>query len=438
DETLCINKPSTCTTIEASCQDYNVCYPTRKTQRLCELESCERNGQIYGEQKMCPAGQLYDLSARSCVTAPTDKTLCDNTPPPPPSTCTIVEASCQDYNVCYPQKETLRLCEQESCKRNGLIIGEQKMCPAGQLYDFSARICVTAPTDETLCINKPSTCTTIEASCQDYNVCYPTRKTQRLCELESCERNGQIYGEQKMCPAGQLYDLSARSCVTAPTDKTLCDNTPPPPPSTCTIVEASCQDYNVCYPTKKTQRLCERESCERNGQIIGEPKKCPAGQLYDLSARICVAAPTDKTLCINKPSTCTTIEVSCQDYNVCYPTRKTQRLCELESCERNGQIYGEQKMCPAGQLYDLSARSCVTAPTDKTLCDNTPPPPPSTCNIVEASCQDYNVCYPTKKTQRLCERESCERNGQIIGEPKMCPAGQLYDLSARICVTAPT
>ncbi|CAL4095558.1 unnamed protein product, partial [Meganyctiphanes norvegica] len=396
-----------------------------------------------------------------------DELLCKNQP----QKCQISDATCEDFNICFPFKKVQRLCSHISCTGGGVDEVKRNLCSGSLLYDTQSKNCVRTPTNNELCDTSTpitptptteTTCTTtVESSCQNYEVCDPTRRTRRLCEKEYCTRDGQYFFETNVCFAqGELFDLEKKQCVRPPTDDELCDTittpdttdvspTYPPTSTTCATVESSCQNYEVCDPTRRSQRLCQKEQCTRGGQILAETNMCfVQGELYDLETRQCVRPPTDNDLCNpitpSTPSTsCTTVKASCKDYQVCSPTRRILSLCVKEQCTRDGQYLGERNLCfVQGELYDLETKQCITPPTASQLCTTNPNDPnfaSAICTTLQSSCEDFEVCRPSRGKQRMCAREVCTRDGQVIGERDMCSIqGQMFDLQTRRCTQRPS
>ncbi|CAL4136033.1 unnamed protein product [Meganyctiphanes norvegica] len=336
--------------------------------RQCQHYSCS----ITGPEFKCEGGQVFNPESKVCTNPVSDNDLCDpdpTTPLPPSTSCTTVESSCQDYEVCDPTSRKLRLCQREQCTRDGQYLGERNMCfDQGELYDLETKRCVRTPTDNDLCDSDPTTtptpstsCTTVESSCQDYEVCDPTSRKLRLCQREQCIRDGQNLGESNMCfVQGELYDLETRRCVRPPTDNDLCDSDPtttPTPSTSCTTVESSCQDYEVCDSTSRKLRLCQREQCTRDGQNLGESNMCfVQGELYDLETRRCVRPPTDN----NCPCTVDRAKFwgDCTDVTGCTADdqiERTEKQCKLFSCS----ITGEEIGCENGQVFSPDQKACV-------------------------------------------------------------------------------
>ncbi|CAL4061496.1 unnamed protein product, partial [Meganyctiphanes norvegica] len=448
-----------CTTLRYSCQTYKVCDPNQRTQTLCELESCSRENQDPVVTNLCfTPGLYYDLTLRRCVQKPTIEKLCTGVPPPnepQPEYCSLVDDSCTDYDICLPTKRNARLCSLQRC-RQGSQTTDRNICNSQQLYDTQTWSCVNKPTENQLC--KQPICTTVSASCENYEICKPFRQLATLCSRERCNHNGKDIGENPHCTGDRLYSLQTRNCVLRPTASQLCSTGPGGPPkpkpypiTTCTTLESSCEDFEVCQPSRRKQRMCARESCTREGRVLGERDICfTQGLMYDLQTRKCGQRPAYFSLCkppfeiipndtSPTPTTiCTTLLSSCKTYKLCEPSQRTQTLCERESCSRESQYIGERSMCSSpGLFYDLTSGRCIQNPSEGNLCKEPTLPEPETCNILDVSCKSYDVCLPTKRNARLCALQRC-RQGTQSSDRNICNSQQLYDTQTWTCVNKPT
>ncbi|XP_050080110.1 multiple epidermal growth factor-like domains protein 6 [Anopheles maculipalpis] len=313
----------------------------------------------------CPIGEILRPDVQFCV--PGNADTCQFTP--------------TDL-MCMGQADGIRFPHPSDCAQFLQCQGQNAIlhtCPVGSIYNAPTRNCVpgnqaTCERFNNICVGRP-----------DGTIPHPT-----ICTGYIYCSSGVAFFEQ--CAAGTIFDESLGGCVVGNTR--TCERTD-----------------GMCVGQPDGTRLAHPSDCDVfivcvTGQTA--PIRCPAGEIFNVAAQICV--PGNRDTCQFHP-----VETMCQgvpDGNM-YP--HPNDCAQFVVCSNGIAVVSE---CAVGQIYHAPSASCRPGNTN-------------TCEFLGNVCQGlpdgWVIEHPSLCGHFIwCQGESVQVHA--------CPPGEILRPDAQFCV----